>query len=101
MAERVMDLASSLEFEYIGHRVVHGGELFRDVTEMTRENLSKLRQISSNDCKVATHTAELLVSALAPLHNPVQAEVIQTSIARLPPYMLPLKGRINISVEIS
>ena len=49
MAERVMDLASSLEFEYIGHRVVHGGELFRDVTEMTRENLSKLRQISSND----------------------------------------------------
>ena len=57
MAERVMDLASSLEFEYIGHRVVHGGELFRDVTEMTRENLSKLRQISSNDCKVATrHT---------------------------------------------
>ena len=47
MAEKVLDLASNFEFDFIGHRVVHGGELFKDVTEMTTENLLKLSTISS------------------------------------------------------
>ena len=47
ITEKVLDLAANVDFEFIGHRVVHGGELFRDVTEMTEENLSKLSTISS------------------------------------------------------
>ena len=43
-----MDLAAKVDFEFIGHRVVHGGELFKDVTEMTEENLSRLSTISGN-----------------------------------------------------
>ena len=43
-----MDLATKVDFDFIGHRVVHGGELFKDVTEMTEENLSQLSTISSN-----------------------------------------------------
>ena len=48
MAEKVLDLASGFEFDFIGHRVVHGGELFKDVTEMTKETLWKLSLLSSS-----------------------------------------------------
>ena len=46
-----MDIAAKVDFEFIGHRVVHGGELFKDVTEMTEENLSQLSRISSNNLR--------------------------------------------------
>ena len=34
-----------MPFEYIGHRVVHGGELFCDTTEVNDQVLQKLKEI--------------------------------------------------------
>ena len=56
------------EFCYVGHRVVHGGETFKTAAMMTDENIDKLEKISS----------------LAPLHNPVQTQVIQMCKERYP-----------------
>ena len=50
-----------MDFSYVGHRVVHGGEIFKQATVMDKENIEKLSKIAS----------------LAPLHNPVQTEVIR------------------------
>lgn len=52
----------------IGHRVVHGGELFSESTLLTDENLAKLKSLN----------------ALAPLHNPVNILGIEACKKLLP-----------------
>jgi len=52
----------------IGHRVVHGGIEFRELTEITNKVLTKLEALSE----------------LAPLHNPPGLEVIKTCRKELP-----------------
>ena len=42
--DKILDIASQSQIDYVGHRVVHGGELFRDVTEITEESLEDLRR---------------------------------------------------------
>ena len=58
---KIFGIVESVEFTSVGHRVVHGGEIFKTAAVMTDENIEKLEKISS----------------LAPLHNPVQTEVIK------------------------
>lgn len=52
----------------IGHRVAQGGELFPDSVEITEEVIEQIESLS----------------ALAPLHNPPQAQVIRTFHEMLP-----------------
>ena len=42
--DRILDIASQRKIDYVGHRVVHGGELFRDATEITEESFEDLRR---------------------------------------------------------
>ena len=42
VVNRILDVASQTNIDYVGHRVVHGGEMFRDVTEMTVDTLRDL-----------------------------------------------------------
>ena len=42
--DKILDIASQSQIDFVGHRVVHGGELFRDVTEITDESLKDLRR---------------------------------------------------------
>ena len=58
---KIFDIVDNVNFSYVGHRVVHGGEIFKQATVMDKENIEKLSKIA----------------CLAPLHNPVQAEVIR------------------------
>ena len=44
VVDKILDIASQSEIDFVGHRVVHGGELFRDVTEITDESLKDLRR---------------------------------------------------------
>ena len=41
---KILDISSQSQIDYVGHRVVHGGELFRDVTEITEESLKDFRR---------------------------------------------------------
>ena len=66
VVDKILDIASQSKIDYIGHRVVHGGELFRDVTEITEKSLKELRRTED----------------LAPLHNPVQINVIRQTVER-------------------
>jgi len=52
----------------VGHRVVHGGSIFTRTTEIDEAVLQSIRELKS----------------LAPLHNPVAAEVITAARAALP-----------------
>ena len=52
----------------VGHRVVHGGSLFTHTTLIDEDVLRRIRELAS----------------LAPLHNPVAAEVIAAARAALP-----------------
>src|SRR5690606_37409317 len=52
----------------VGHRVVHGGERFREPTVITAEVLSTIRELIP----------------LAPLHNPANAAIIEVALAALP-----------------
>ena len=52
----------------IGHRVVHGGEVFREPTLIDPEVVQTIRELSS----------------LAPLHNPANLLGIEVALARLP-----------------
>merc|ERR1711892_954853 len=61
VVEKIFGIVENVDFSYVGHRVVHGGEMFKEATVMDEENITKLSEISS----------------LAPLHNPVQTEVIR------------------------
>ena len=58
---KIFSIVDNVNFSYVGHRVVHGGEIFKQATVMDKENIEKLSKIAS----------------LAPLHNPVQTEVIR------------------------
>ena len=42
---RIFELVSDIEFNNIGHRVVHGGEVFKDVSEINEETLHNLDKI--------------------------------------------------------
>lgn len=44
VVDKILDIASQSKIDYVGHRVVHGGELFRDVTEITEESLKNLKR---------------------------------------------------------
>lgn len=64
-----LHIISSLnEIEGIGHRVVHGGEIFNDSVLITNEVIHQL----------------ILLSELAPLHNPANITGIQACKAALP-----------------
>jgi acetate kinase len=52
----------------VGHRVVHGGERFREPTVITAEVLSTIRELIP----------------LAPLHNPANAAIIEVALDALP-----------------
>lgn len=51
------------ELGAIGHRVVHGGEVFREITPITEDVKAKIRELAY----------------LAPLHNPINLEGIETA----------------------
>jgi len=58
--ETILDLVKKEQFDFIGHRIVHGGELYTKPTILNKEMLSDLSTLSR----------------LAPLHNPVQVASI-------------------------
>ncbi|MFF0817376.1 acetate kinase [Rhodococcus sp. NPDC003318] len=66
-AEDGVDLATA-GIAAVGHRVVHGGEVFYRPTLVTVEVLAEIRRLS----------------ALAPLHNPANAIGIESAMAALP-----------------
>jgi len=68
VAAKVLDLVSERKFDYVGHRVVHGGETFKDVAEINQDSMHKLSQLKN----------------LAPLHNPIQTKVIEQCMTRFP-----------------
>lgn len=61
--ERLLKTLPNGDFIAIGHRVVHGGEVFRDITPITKEVKQKIHELSY----------------LAPLHNPANLEGIETT----------------------
>ena len=61
-------LKSFEELDGIGHRVVHGGELFREATLINDDVIAAIKD----------------VSPLAPLHNPANLEGIKVSIEKAP-----------------
>ncbi|TQF69339.1 acetate kinase [Rhodococcus spelaei] len=66
-AEAGIELASA-GIAAVGHRVVHGGEVFYRPTEITAEVLAEIARLSS----------------LAPLHNPANVTGIESAMAALP-----------------
>lgn len=68
VVEAVCQLAESEDWGMIGHRVVHGGELFLSATPVTPTFLSALAPLDS----------------LAPLHNPRQRRAMQLTLDRYP-----------------
>ena len=56
------------EIKFIGHRVVHGGEIFKKTTLINKNNLNDLKNISY----------------LAPLHNPYNVLGIELCLKLLP-----------------
>ena len=64
--DRILEILKDSKFDYVGHRVVHGGEVFKNAAKMDTKNIEKLSGISS----------------LAPLHNPIQTEVVKTCCLR-------------------
>ncbi|MBN1586658.1 MAG: acetate/propionate family kinase, partial [Candidatus Omnitrophica bacterium] len=59
---------SQAKIDYIGHRFVHGGTLFRESAYIDESNLDKLESCSE----------------LAPLHNPISLSVIKKSMEIFP-----------------
>ncbi len=66
--EKLLQTLPKNTLSAIGHRVVHGGEMFRDITPITNEVKAKIRELEY----------------LAPLHNPVNLEGIETTEALFP-----------------
>lgn len=62
------ELPKDIKVEAVGHRVVHGGEAFREATLITPQVLSAIGELAS----------------LAPLHNPPAVQGIQAAIQSLP-----------------
>ena len=44
-ADIILDIASQVKLDFVGHRVVHGGERFKEATEITEETLKNLTDI--------------------------------------------------------
>ena len=44
-ADIILDIASQVKLDFVGHRVVHGGERFKEATEITEEALKNLTDI--------------------------------------------------------
>ena len=44
-ADIILDIASQVKLDFVGHRVVHGGERFKEATEITEETLMNLTDI--------------------------------------------------------
>ncbi len=61
-------LPGGVHLEAVGHRVVHGGEAFREATLITPAVLSRIAELS----------------ALAPLHNPPAVQGIRAALESLP-----------------
>lgn len=61
-------IKSLKEIRFVGHRVVHGGEIFKKTTLINKNNFSKLEKISF----------------LAPLHNPYNILGIEICLRLLP-----------------
>ena len=61
-------LDAGRKIEAIGYRVVHGGQEFREATRVTPEILARIRALG----------------ALAPLHNPMECDMIEAGMRRLP-----------------
>ncbi len=66
-AETGIDLAA-VGIAAVGHRVVHGGEVFHEPTRVTPDVLAEISRLST----------------LAPLHNPANAMGIEAAMAALP-----------------
>jgi acetate kinase len=60
-AVQILEKRGGFDIRAIGHRVVHGGEDFRDATLITKEILQRIEQLVD----------------LAPLHNPAAAQGIK------------------------
>ncbi len=56
------------EISAVGHRIVHGGDLFSEAVELTPENLKKLARLNT----------------LAPLHNPPALLGVQACLEEMP-----------------
>lgn len=59
---------AEIEIDAVGHRFVHGGELFQSTTRIDAANLARLRQLLP----------------LAPIHNPNSYSVIEVCLEQLP-----------------
>lgn len=57
----VLNKLQGTDPRFIGHRIVHGGDKFKDLTEINNEVIGEIEELSS----------------LAPLHNPPAIEVIR------------------------
>lgn len=66
--EKLLQTLPKSKLTAIGHRVVHGGETFHDITPITEEVKAKIRELEY----------------LAPLHNPANLEGIETTEALFP-----------------
>ena len=75
--DKILDIASQSQIDFVGHRVVHGGELFRDVTEITEESLKDLRRTEGKGPSPIMPSLFIFPKELAPIHNPVQINVIR------------------------
>ena len=68
LARVLAELPPNVTVQAVGHRVVHGGERFREATLITPEVLTAIAELSS----------------LAPLHNPGAVQGIEAALAGLP-----------------
>lgn len=66
---RLLEQEAKRPIEAVGHRVVHGGDAFREPVLLTDQTIARLETLSS----------------LAPLHNPPALQVIQACRAALGP----------------
>ena len=84
VVNKILDVASQTNIDYVGHRVVHGGEMFRDVTEMTVDTLRDLIKTEGKESfyEFFHRHRYIFSSELAPLHNPVQISVIKQTMER-------------------
>jgi acetate kinase len=67
-AIQILEKTGKFDVKAIGHRVVHGGEDFRDATLITKEILQRIEQLGD----------------LAPLHNPAAAQGIKVATELFP-----------------
>jgi len=66
--DNILEIAKLGDFSLIGHRVVHGGELYKSATKIKKDTLINLESLNN----------------LAPLHNPIQLSAIQRCLKVFP-----------------